>query len=365
MQAPLTLASPETYYRELFEQIGAVQLLVDPDTATVVDANPAAAAFYGYPRDALRGLPVSALDTQAPEEIMQAIQLASTIGGHYRGFPHRLASGEIRLVEIYAGPLHVDGRVLLHEIVHDVTDQIHTERAREEGEAAARRLGLVAVGVAHEVRNPLFGISSALDAFRARFGERAEFAPYLKVLTEQVERLSRLMQDLLDYGKPSQVDLRRGDPTAAIAQALVHCQPLAERQGVRLRYLVNAPSPRVAVDAARALQLWQNLIENAIQHAPADSRVEVTSDVVRQDGRAWVEVRIADRGPGFRIEDLPRIFEPFFTRRQGGTGLGLAIVQRIVAEHDGLIEAGNSAGGGALIRVRFPIPPGEGLSDGT
>jgi PAS domain S-box-containing protein len=356
MLAPPTLTPPEAYYRELFEQIGAVQLLVDPDSGTIVDANPAAAAFYGYPREALRGLAVSELDTQSPDEIMQAIQLASTMGGHYRGFPHRLAGGEIRLVEIYAGPLHLDGRVLLHEIVHDVTDQIQMERARSEAEAAARHLGLVAVGVAHEVRNPLFGISSALDAFRARFGERAEFAPYLKVLSEQVDRLSRLMRDLLDYGKPSQVVLGRGDPTAAIGQALLHSQPLAERQRVKVRHLASGPCPDIAVDNARALQLWQNLIENAIQHSPPGAPVELQSGVVHEEGRDWVEVRIADRGPGFRAEDLPHLFEPFFTRRQGGTGLGLAIVQRIVAEHGGVIEASNAAGGGALLRVRFPIP---------
>ncbi|MEO8138165.1 MAG: ATP-binding protein [Gemmatimonadota bacterium] len=356
MLAPPTLSPPETYYRELFEQIGAVQLLIDPDSATIVDANPAAAAFYGYPREALRGLAVTELDTQSPDDVMQAIQLATTMGGHYRGFPHRLAGGEIRLVELYAGPLHLDGRVLLHAIVHDVTDQIRMERARGETEAAARRLGLVAVGVAHEVRNPLFGISSALDAFQARFGERAEFAPYLKVLGDQVERLSRLMRDLLEYGKPSQVELRLADPTASIAQALLHCQPLAERQGVQLRHIASGPSAEVAVDQARALQLWQNLIENAIQHAPPGSQVEVVSGMVQEEGRQWVEVKIADHGPGFRVEDLPRIFEPFFTRRQGGTGLGLAIVERIVAEHGGVIEAANGAGDGALIRVRFPVP---------
>jgi PAS domain S-box-containing protein len=365
MQASSIPTSPETYYRELFEQIGAVQLLVDPDTATIVDANPAAAAFYGYQRGALRGLPVAAIDTQSPDEILQAIQLASTVGAHYRGFPHRLATGELRLVEIYAGPLHVDGRVLLHEIVHDVTDQIRSERTREEAEAAARRLGLIAVGVAHEVRNPLFGISSALDAFRARFGERAEFTPYLNVLSEQVDRLSQLMRDLLEYGTPSQIELRRGDPTAAIAQALLHCQPLAERRGVKLLHTVRAPCPEVVVDSTRALQLWQNLLDNAIQHSPLEAVVEVTSDVVRRDGRTWVEVQIADQGPGFRAEDLARIFEPFFTRRQGGTGLGLAIVERIVAEHGGIIEAGNVPTGGALVRVRFPVPGLDMTSHGT
>ncbi len=344
----------DAYYRELFEQIGAVQLLIDPDSATIVDANPAAAAFYGYERDALRGMAVGQIDSQPPDEVAQAIQLAATMGGRYRGFPHRLAGGATRLVEIYAGPLHVDGRVLLYEIVHDVTDQIRVERAREEAEASAQRLGLVAVGVAHEVRNPLFGISSTLDAFRARFGERAEFAPYLRVLGEQVERLSRLMHELLDYGRPSRLDLRRGSPIAAIAQALVHCQPLVERRGVSLSHVERSPCPEVALEGARVLQLWQNLIENALQHAPAGSRVELTSGESIEASRRWAEVCIADHGPGFRPDDLPRIFEPFFTRRQGGTGLGLAIVQRIVAEHAGVIEASNLSEGGARMRVLLP-----------
>jgi PAS domain S-box-containing protein len=355
MLAPPPLPTTDAYYRELFEQIGAVQLLIEPDSGTIVDANPAAAAFYGYDRATLRGMPVSRIDTQPPEEVRQAIQLAVTMGGHYRGFPHRLAGGEIRLVEMYAGPLHLDGRVLLYEIVHDVTEQIGLERSREAAEAAAQRLGMVAVGVAHEVRNPLFGISSTLDAFRARFGERAEFTPYLKVLGEQVDRLSRLMRDLLEYGKPTRTELQPGDPAASIAQALVHCQPFAERQQVRLQLLTRGSPVTLPIDGTRLLQLWQNLVENAIQHAPAGSEVTIESGVLRDAARSWLEVRVSDRGPGFNPEDLGQIFEPFFTRRRGGTGLGLAIVQRIVAEHGGEIAAMNATDGGAQVRVRFPI----------
>ena len=153
-----------------------------------------------------------------------------SLGGHYRGFPHRLASGDIRLVEIYAGPCHLDGRTLLYEIIHDVTEQIQRERARADWMPKHPATGRVAVGVAHEVRNPLFGISSTLDAFRARFGERAEFAPYLDVLGEQVDRLSRLMRDLLEYGKPPPSELRPGrSGRGVIAQALRPCA--APRRG--------------------------------------------------------------------------------------------------------------------------------------
>ncbi len=349
-----TATSSDTHYRELFEQVGAVQILLDPEDGTIVDANPAAAAFYGYSRDVLRGLPITRINTLAAEEINQALQLGVSMGGHFRGFPHRLASGEIRLVEIYAGPVHLDGRRLLHEIIHDVTEQIHSERARADAAESARRLGLVAVGVAHEVRNPLFGISSTLDAFRARFGERAEFAPYLRVLTDQVTRLSQLMRDLLEYGKPPLAELQPGDPTHCVSQALFHVQPRSAERGVPVEYRVESPCPAVAHDASRLLQLLQNLLENAIQHSPAGSRVVLWSGSVRVDGARWAEFRVEDAGPGFRREDLPRIFEPFFTRRPGGTGLGLAIAQRIVEEHSGRIDAANAAGGGAVLRIRLP-----------
>ena len=350
--APAT--SSDAYYRELFEQVGAVQLLVNPEDGTIVDANPAAAAFYGYPRHALRGLHITRINTLPVEEVTQALQLGASMGGHYRGFPHRLASGDIRLVEIYAGPIHLDGRLLLHEIIHDVTDQIQSERARADAAASARRLGLVAVGVAHEVRNPLFGISSTLDAFRARFGERAEFAPYLRVLTDQVNRLSQLMRDLLEYGKPPLAELHPADPAQCVSQALFHVQPRSAERGVPVEYRAGSPCPKVAYDASRLLQLLQNLLENAIQHSPPGTQVLLWSGSVRVNGASWAEFRVEDAGPGFRPEDLPRIFEPFFTRRPGGTGLGLAIVQRIVEEHGGRIDAANRSGGGAVLRVRLP-----------
>lgn len=471
--SPITLG--EIRQRDLFDQVGAVQLLLDPETGVIVDANSAAATFYGYPREKLRGLSLSRINTLPAEEMQQALQLAASLGGHYRGFPHRLASGEIRLVEIYAGPVDLAGRTLVHEIVHDVTEQLRNERAREEAESRLRllvehvpaavamldrdrrflvvsqrwlsdyrlrpedllgqsferafpgapeewtevqmralaggverrdaervvmpdgreewlrwdvlpwrddqgeigglilltefvtarkqaeeghrRLGTVAVGVAHEVRNPLFGISSTLDAFRARFGDRPEFAPYLRVLGDQVDRLSRLMRDLLEYGKPQALELLPGPPAAPVAQAILYCQPLAERANVRLINGSDPSCPMIMQDAARMVQLLQNLIENAVQHSPANGTVKVSCGALHVDGWHGVELLVDDEGPGFKTEDLPRIFEPFFTRRQGGTGLGLAIVQRIVLAHGGHIEAVNRKQGGASIRTRFPVLP--------
>jgi signal transduction histidine kinase len=101
------------------------------------------------------------------------------------------------------------------------------------------------------------------------------------------------------------------------------------------------------------LQVFQNLIENAVQHSAPGGTV-----VIEQGGaedKKWICYKIKDSGPGFAQSDLPKIFEPFFTRRRGGTGLGLSIVQRIVDEHGGEIAAANRPEGGAVLTVKLPL----------
>jgi signal transduction histidine kinase len=109
------------------------------------------------------------------------------------------------------------------------------------------------------------------------------------------------------------------------------------------------------MDRGRLLQVFQNLIENALQHSPRGEAVRVRAAIDRADRVAFIECAIEDAGPGFREEDLPRVFEPFFTRRRGGTGLGLSIVQRIVEEHGGRIAAANRTPTGAVVTLRLPV----------
>jgi signal transduction histidine kinase len=120
------------------------------------------------------------------------------------------------------------------------------------------------------------------------------------------------------------------------------------------------------MDQIRLVYAFENVINNAIQHSEAGSVVEVTCGTVSAGDRTYIECKVRDRGPGFREDDLPRVFEPFFTRRRGGTGLGLSIVQRVVDEHGGSVAAGNDPDGGASVVIRLPVyQPGSSGSAGT
>lgn len=244
---------------------------------------------------------------------------------------------------------------------HQISERERAEQDRASLEAALRRsqtmsaMGALTAGVAHEVRNPLFGISSTLDAMDARFAGRDEFQRYVAVLRGEVDRMSKLMGDLLEYGKPTALELAPGSAGASIATALRECTALAQSAGVTMSYDAGTELPVVLNDPRRLVQVFQNLLENAIHYSSPGGVVEITANEIHDGSRPWIECVIADRGPGFAADDLPNIFEPFFTRRRGGTGLGLSIVLRIVDAHGGIIAAANRSEGGAIVTVRLPV----------
>lgn len=248
------------------------------------------------------------------------------------------------------------GRVIV--VARDITRQVELETSLRRGELMAA-LGSLVAGVAHEVRNPLFGISSVLDAFEARFGAAPEHQQYINVLREELGYLNQLMGDLFDYGKPYSQELRAGSIYDAVVSGITTCKPLAEQGQVKIVNKASKTLAPVMMDDKRLPQVFSNLIKNAIQHSPPGATVNVEAEEIIIDNQLWVESRVKDSGRGFQTEDLPKVFDPFFTKRRGGTGLGLAIVQRIVQEHGGMIKAGNRSEGGAEIVIRIPAGGGS------
>jgi signal transduction histidine kinase len=227
------------------------------------------------------------------------------------------------------------------------------ENLRREETMAA--MGALVMGVAHEVRNPIFAISLTLDSFEARYGDTPGLEKYFPVLRREVDRLGHLMKDLLDYGRPPKLEAALVSLRDVVAEAVRANEKAAADAGVTMVNDVSAALPPVVVDPARLAQVYQNVVHNAIAHTPAGGRVTVKASVRRLgDGRRWIESAVRDSGPGFRSEDLPQVFRPFVTRRPGGTGLGLSIAQRIVEMHGGVMTAGNAPEGGALVTLRLP-----------
>jgi PAS domain S-box-containing protein len=245
-------------------------------------------------------------------------------------------------------------RIIL--IVRDISRLVALQESLRRSETMSAMGSLVA-GVAHEVRNPLFSISATVDALESELGDQEAYAELTDLLRSQVGRLRQLMRDLLDYGKPPALRCAPVHPREIIRRAARACAVLAREREVsvseEMPEEVEQELKSLNVDPGRMEQVFQNLIANAIQHTPRTGTVHAFARLDEDDEGATVFV-VEDDGTGIAPDEIPRLFEPFFSRRKGGTGLGLSVVQRIVEAHGGRVTAANREGGGARFTVRLP-----------
>ena len=349
----LALRQAADEWTRTFDALESPILILDAERR-VLRLNRAAAAAAEIEVSSGPGRSVGEL---GPGELWQsAAELALPAGGEQASLRrvHDPISGrhwELATNRIESGS-DTGGVILL---ARDVTSVVQLEEAVRQSKLLAA-MGSLTAGVAHEVRNPLFAIAANVDALEVVLASHTEVADLIDAVRSEVARLARLMQQLLDYGKPAPVALADENIWHTLDAAIEACEPLARNKGVGLTTQGRSGARlTVRMDRDRMAQVLGNLIENAIQHSPAGERVKVDVARVEMDGRAWVRCAITDSGPGFRAEDAGRLFEPFFSRRRGGTGLGLSIAQRIVDQHAGRLRAENGPRGGALLIVELPL----------
>ncbi len=212
-------------------------------------------------------------------------------------------------------------------------------------------LGRVVAGVAHEIRNPLNGIINALEPLGERFRPGAEEYDLVEIALDAARRVEKLTEQLLRQarageGERTEVDI--GQNIAMAIRLLSH-----KLDGGPLMVTKIGPERLTIIGEPGALvQVWINLIDNAIYASGRDGKIQVTAKA----GGPGVQVEVADSGPGIEPQNLRRIFDPFFTTKPvgAGTGLGLAVVRSIVEAHGGQLEVRSSAGKGTTFRVTLP-----------
>jgi nitrogen fixation/metabolism regulation signal transduction histidine kinase len=217
----------------------------------------------------------------------------------------------------------------------------------------------VARRLAHEVKNPLTPIQLAAERLRRRFIGRLppEETELLDRATHtiiaQVEALKAMVNSFGDYSRPPQIDARPLSLHALIGEVL----DLYENdQRIQLTRRFAPGEPILRADAGRLRQLLHNLLKNSLE-AIGDARkphIEVSTRNIVENDKNWIELAIADNGPGLPEGFGERWFEPYTTSKAKGTGLGLAVAKKIAEEHGGSIRAENRAGGGALFVLRLP-----------
>ena len=249
-----------------------------------------------------------------------------------------------------------------------------TERLRERQElelrlaAAEKRaeIGHLASGLAHEIKNPLNALSLGLDVLRRRHSPAdpsavAEYSGRIEALREEINRLAILINNFLAYGRPLELTFAPTDLAAVVARTLADLAETAERAHVTFAVRLPSARPNVSADANLLKSTVWNLVQNGIQSMEVTGgtlTVAVDPEEGGTDGSARrLVLSVMDEGSGLSEADLPRLFDPYFSKKEGGVGLGLAMVKRIVEEHGGRVTAGNRPDGqpGAVFRISLPV----------
>jgi signal transduction histidine kinase len=241
-----------------------------------------------------------------------------------------------------------------HRLARDYEAQsAELRRARERASAAERlaSLGTLVAGLAHEIGTPMGVIQGHAKLLESAVqGEKAQWR--LHTIREQVDRISRIIQGLLNIARPG-----RGTRAPVALDVLLDATLafLSEKFRVRGVEVVRSYEPAESVpgDPERLQQLFLNLFLNAADAMPGGGELRVG---LRGVSRGELEVLVADTGAGIAAEDLPHIFDPFFTSKPAGegSGLGLAVAQGIVADHGGTIEVSSEPGRGTEFRIHLP-----------
>jgi len=216
-------------------------------------------------------------------------------------------------------------------------------------------IGQMATGIAHEIKNPLAGISGVISVLRDDFTEDDPRRKIIGEVLEQIGRLDKTATDLLRFGRPGTPERAMVDINALVKNTLFFISQNNDAQKVYKTKELSRDLPSVWVDEKQIQQVLFNIMINAVQSMKGGGSMHVSTCVMEYRGGSFVQININDTGVGITQEDIDSIFTPFYTTKTQGTGLGLAICKRLIEQHGGRIIVESTLGEGATFTVELPL----------
>lgn len=275
-------------------------------------------------------------------------------------------NNENKFLELSISKLHryeeIDIGLII--IIADITDKKKIEDQLSRIERLAF-LGRFAAGIAHEIRNPLTGISLFMDDLHDRIAADKSTARVIELALSEVERLENLVNELLDYANPSKGNFKLNNFNLTIHHTLEILTSQFSASDIEVKVDL-CEVENFYFDSGKITQALLNIFINSIQAMNQNGVLYISSGIdnlskaFSGDDVKNLVLTIEDNGPGFKETEFENIFEPFYTTKKGGTGLGLSITQTIISEHKGTIKATNSDKGGAKFIITLPIKKSTG-----
>lgn len=366
-----TLRKNETLLRALFEFAPDAVIVVDA-TGRIVRSNGQVEAMFGYVRSELQDKPVEVLiperfreeHRQLREKFFQQPKVHSLTGDALR------KDGKEFPVDIVLGPVHIDDGMLVVATVRDISERRRAEkelwRKDEEVREVSRQLwqatklatmGELAASIAHELNNPLATVGLKIESLIEDYGGDSYLLGELQVIEQEVDRMAKLVGNLLQFSRVAGNQMSTTDVCAEIEKTLELLYHHLRKRNIRFTPDFEPGLPHIIADRSKLRQLYINLIVNAADAMPSGGTLTIRVRKVFREESRHLRVDFIDTGTGIPADQLPKIMEPFFTTKPEGkgTGLGLSICRRVVEEHAGKIEVVSELGKGTTISVILPI----------
>lgn len=364
-EAQLALMESEQRYRQIFEKNRSVKLIINPENGQIVEANKAAANFYGYDIETLTTMNINQINTLSDEETHAAMSSARSESRLYFNFKHKVSSGEVRDVEVYSGPLESKGKILLYSIIHDVTDRNRAEEALHRSQKMDA-IDQLTGGIAHDFNNILGIILGNLNLLERNQELDENCITRIKNIKHSTQRAVELTRQLLRFSSNQVVGTMTTDINRVIREtdSLLR-QSLTPSINVEHKLMDNlwltninvgefedcllnlALNARDAMSGSGTLSLVTEnctLDENACAHLP---------DLMPGD---YVRLSVSDEGKGISDSMQSRVFEPFFTTKDhaDAIGFGLSMVFGFAKRSGGYVTVQSELGAGATFILFLP-----------
>jgi signal transduction histidine kinase len=245
---------------------------------------------------------------------------------------------------------------------HDLTDLIDAQRRSVQQERLAA-IGQTMAGLAHESRNAFQRSQAALETLALELDDRPSALLLLGRIQRANDHLLHLYEEVLQFAKPVRLDLRHCDIVEIAEATCRHIVQATKTNSDCFKISVNGQTRSMFADAYAVEQILRNLIENAMVVSPAGTPVLVAISSTWQGERPSVQVDVIDEGPGISLENMDRIFEPFFSTRTRGTGLGLPIARRLAEAHGGSLELRSGISGTTAVLILPWVSTGDQTQD--
>jgi len=352
------------FYANVIDSVGDGVIVLDR-SGKVILMNPVAEELAGVSRRISRGQPFSVI-FKGDVLLLEMAEMSSTSGMAITGHENIVLKRGSRItpLSVTVSPLLLADGVRAGTIIllRDLTNIRELEEAVRKSDRLST-LGTLAAGLAHEIRNPLGGIKGAAQLIEMELAEDDELRDCTRIVLKEVQRVNRIVEELLDLSAPRSLNLVGVNLHKVLAHIVFLEQQATEGKNITFQRHLDPSIPPILADEGRITQLFLNLVKNAVEAVGDSGIIEISSRIVSeysmtQKGERrsrMVAIEVADNGTGIPPEAIENLFTPFYTTKEKGTGLGLAICQKIVAEHRGMIRVDSDNGRGTTFTIMLPL----------